>query len=171
VKINKPCFSGAKELRLIVHMSPPETAIALMLAVMRNTTARQNSVTDKQMGKQDPIEIDRDGILAEMAFGKQFNLYPDLSVYPRKGGADLITHNNLKVDVKATRYKNGRLLIHVDKSVQEVHIYALAVVDGDTVDLIGYIKSIDAMQEKNLKDLGHGVGYAIDQSSLTPFKE
>jgi hypothetical protein len=123
------------------------------------------------MGKQDPIEIDRDGILAEMAFGKQFNLYPDLSIYPRTGGADLGSHKGFRVDVKSTRYKNGKLLIHMEKSIDEVDIYALAIVDGNTVDLIGYIKSIDAMQEKNLRDLGHGVGFVIDQSLLKPFKE
>lgn len=152
-------------------MTPSESAIALTLAVMRNTTARVNNVADKQMGKQDPIQIDRDGILAEMAFGKQFNLYPDLSVYPRKGGADLITHQGLKIDIKATRYKSGRLLIHIDKDVQEVDIYVLGVVDGDSVDFVGYIKSKEAIQPQNLKDLGHGSGYVIEQSNLKKFKE
>ena len=156
---------------MIVHMTPSESAIALTLAVMRNTTARINNVADKQMGKQDPIQIDRDGILAEMAFGKQFNLYPDLSVYPRKGGADLITHQGLKVDIKATRYKSGRLLIHIDKDVNEVDIYVLGVVDGDSVDFVGYIKSKEAIQPQNLKDLGHGSGYVIEQSNLKKFKE
>jgi len=152
-------------------MTPSESAIALTLAVMRNTTARQNNVADKQMGKQNPIEIDRDGILAEMAFGKQFNLYPDLSVYPRKGGADLITHKGMKIDVKATRYKSGRLLIHIDKPVEEVDIYVLGIVDGDDVDLVGYIKSAEAIQPQNLNDLGHGSGYVIEQSDLKKFKE
>jgi len=156
---------------VIVHMTPSESAIALTLAVMRNTTARVNGVTDKQMGKQDPIQIDRDGILAEMAFGKQFNLYPDLSVYPRKGGADLITHQGLKIDIKATRYKSGRLLIHIDKDVEEVDIYVLGVVDGDSVDFVGYIKSKEAIQTQNLKDLGHGSGYVIEQTNLKKFKE
>lgn len=156
---------------MIVNMTPSESAIALTLAVMRNTTARQNNVADKQMGKQNPIEIDRDGILAEMAFGKQFNLYPDLSVYPRKGGADLITHNGMKIDVKATRYKSGRLLIHIDKPVEEVDIYVLGIVDGDDVDLVGYIKSAEAIQPQNLNDLGHGSGYVIEQFNLKKFKE
>ena len=156
---------------MIVNMTPSESAIALTLAVMRNTTARQNNVADKQMGKQDPIQIDRDGILAEMAFGKQFNLYPDVSVSPRKGGADLITHNGMKIDVKATRYKSGRLLIHIDKPVEEVDIYVLGIVDGDDVDLVGYIKSAEAIQPQNLNDLGHGSGYVIEQSDLKKFKE
>jgi len=156
---------------MIVSMTPSEASIALTLAVMRNTTARQNNVADKQMGKQNPIEIDRDGILAEMAFGKQFNLYPDLSVYPRKGGADLVTHAGLKLDIKATRYKSGRLLIHIDKPVEEVDIYVLGIVDGDTVDFVGYIKSADAIQPQNLNDLGHGSGYVIEQKNLKKFKE
>lgn len=152
-----------------MNMSPPEAAIAQVLAVMRNTTARQNGVTDKQMGKQDPIEIDRDGILAEMAFGKAFNLYPDLTVYPRKGGADLIGRTGKKIDVKATRYKMGRLVIHIDKPVDEVDIYVLAIVSGDDVDLIGYIESSKAIRQENVRDLGHGDGYVIEQEQLKKF--
>ena len=155
---------------MIVNMTPSESAIAHMLAVMRNTTARQNGVADKQMGKQDPIEIDRDGIIAEMAFGKAFNLYPDLSIYPRKGGADLIGRNKKKIDVKATRYKTGKLVIHIDKPVDEVDVYALAIVDGDDVDLIGYIESEKAIKQENIRDLGHGEGYVIDQEVLIKFR-
>ena len=151
---------------MIVNMSPPEAAIAQVLAVMRNTTARQNGVTDKQMGKQDPIEIDRDGILAEMAFGKAYNLYPDLTVYPRKGGADLISKTGKRIDVKATRYKTGRLVIHIDKPVDEVDVYVLAIVDGDDVNIVGYIESVKAIRQENVSDLGHGKGYVIEQDQL-----
>jgi hypothetical protein len=152
-------------------MSPPESAMALTLAVMRQTNSRASGVVNKQMSKQNPIEIERDGVLSEMAFGKQFNLYPDFSVHPRKGGADLITHQGLRVDIKATRYKSGRLLIHIDKTVEDVDIYVLAIIDGDDVDFVGYIKSADAIKQEYVKDLGYGVGYVIEQTSLTKFKE
>jgi hypothetical protein len=156
---------------MIVSMSPPESAMALTLAVMRQTNSRASGVVNKQMSKQNPIEIERDGVLSEMAFGKRFNLYPDFSVHPRKGGADLITHQGLRVDIKATRYKSGRLLIHIDKTVEDVDIYVLAIIDGDDVDFVGYIKSADAIKQEYVKDLGHGVGYVIEQTSLTKFKE
>jgi hypothetical protein len=152
-------------------MSPPESAMALTLAVMRQTNSRASGVVNKQMSKQNPIEIERDGVLSEMAFGKRFNLYPDFSVHPRKGGADLITHQGLRVDIKATRYKSGRLLIHIDKTVEDVDIYVLAIIDGDDVDFVGYIKSADAIKQEYVKDLGYGVGYVIEQTSLTKFKE
>jgi len=156
---------------MIVSMSPPESAMALTLAVMRQTNSRASGVVNKQMSKQNPIEIERDGVLSEMAFGKRFNLYPDFSVHPRKGGADLITHQGLRVDIKATRYKSGRLLIHIDKTVEDVDIYVLAIIDGDDVDFVGYIKSADAIKQEYVKDLGYGVGYVIEQTSLTKFKE
>tara|TARA_R110000822_G_scaffold14535_1_gene50987 strand:+ start:5380 stop:5874 length:495 start_codon:yes stop_codon:yes gene_type:complete len=155
---------------MLVQMTPAETVIALTLAVMRNTTARQHNVADKQMGKQDPIEIDRDGLLAEMAFGKKNNLYPDFTIGPRQGGADLITHNGLTIDVKATRYKTGRLVIHSAKQIKDADLYVLGIVSDNAVDLVGYIKAIDALKEENIGDLGHGKGYLIEQSRLTKFK-
>lgn len=154
-----------------MEMTPVEANIAQTLAVMRHTVCRVNDVPDKQMGEQDPIQIDRDGVLAEMAFGKAFNLYPDFSIYPRKGGADLIGRNGKKIDVKATRYKTGRLLIHIEKEVTEVDIYVLAIVDGNTVDLVGYITAQDAMKEENIGDLGRGRGYVIERDQLKLFKE
>jgi len=156
---------------MIISMTPSETAIAQVLAVMRNTNARHNNVTDKQVSKQSPIEIDRDGVLSEMAFGKAFNLYPDLAVKSTRSGVDLVGKNGNRIDVKSTRYKAGRLIIHIDKPLDEVDIYALAIVDGDNVDLVGYIKATDAMKKENIKDLGYGDVYVIEQNALIKFKD
>jgi hypothetical protein len=38
------------------------------------------------------------------------------------------------------------------------------------VDLIGYIESENAIKPENIKDLGHGEGYVIDQEELIKFK-
>lgn len=156
---------------MIISMTPSETAIAQVLAVMRNTNARHNNVADKQVSKQSPIEIDRDGVLSEMAFGKAFNLYPDLAVKSTRSGVDLVGKNGNRIDVKSTRYKAGRLIIHIDKPLDEVDIYALAIVDGDNVDLVGYIKATDAMKKENIKDLGYGDVYVIEQDALIKFKD
>jgi hypothetical protein len=51
-----------------------------------------------------------------------------------------------------------------------VDVYALAIVDGDDVDLIGYIESEKAIKQENIRDLGHGEGYVIDQEVLIKFK-
>ena len=156
---------------MIVHMSQTEAIIAQMLGMMRGMTHKSNGLVDKQMGMQDPLEIDRDGMLAEMAAAKHLNLWPDLSIRPNKSLSDLIGRKGDRIDVKSTRYKAGRLLIHRDKVVDDVDIYILAIVDVNNVDLVGYISSKDAIQEKNLADIGHGLTYVIPQTMLTKFKD
>jgi hypothetical protein len=156
---------------MIVHMSHTEAILAQMLGVMRNLAARTNGVVDKQMGTQDPIEIDRDGVLSEMAVAKHLNLWPDLSIRSEKVLSDLIGRKGDRIDVKSTRYKTGRLLIHRDKKVDDVDVYILAIVDVNDVDLFGFISSKDAIQEKNLDDLGRGLTYVIPQTMLTKFKD
>ena len=151
---------------MIVDMTPQECAIAHLLAVMRHSTCRSNNINDKQMGGQDAIEIDRDGILVKMTVGKPINRYPDFSIYPRKGGVDLVGANGKKIDVKSTRYKNGKLLVHKDKSSEEIDVYILVVIDERTANVVGYIESAEVFKDENLRDLGHGVGYAIEQEKL-----
>lgn len=151
-----------------IELNPQEVLLAHQLAVARNNSCRANGVADKQMGKQDPIQIDWDGALAELACGKVLNYYPDLSISPRKGGADLISRKGKRIDVKATRYKEGKLAIHLSKTVEDADIYILAVVDGSTVHIKGYINAIDAIKEENISDLGHGKSYVIHQSMLLP---
>lgn len=151
-----------------VLMDESECRIALHLAKCRNSVCRSNNIVDKQMGDQDAIQIDYDGMLAELAVAKQFNVYPDLSISPRHGGADL-TLRGLKADVKASRYKKAHLCIHKDKDPKAVDMYILTIVDGQSVEIVGFIESKDAIRDENLGDLGHGEGYVIPQERLSRF--
>lgn len=144
--------------------------MAHALAVMRQLANRGQGVTNLQMARQDPIQIERDGVLAEMAFGKAYNLWPDLSVAPRHGGPDLIGRNGWRIDVKATRRANGRLLVPTYKPAGDVDIYVLAIVTDTEVDLIGYIDAAQAQHPDNLQDLGYGPTYVIAPERLTPLR-
>jgi len=151
-------------------MNRQEIAIANLIGNLRNCVARSLNVGDKKMGKQDPLEIDVDGMLAEMAFCKAWNIYPDYTINPRQGGVDAITKNGTKVDIKSTRNPNGRLLIHKNKKVGEVDRYVLAIIDGDKVYLVGFIDEKSALDSKYLNDLGHGEGFVIPRAALIPFE-
>jgi hypothetical protein len=153
-----------------VHMTPQERDWAFLMGVQRNAVARSQNINDQQMGKQNPVEIDFDGMLAEMAFCKAWNIYPDFTIHPRQGGVDAITKQGTKVDVKATRVPNGRLLIHRNKKIGEVDRYVLAIIDGDKVNLVGFIDEQSALDSKYLDDLGHGEGFVIPRAALIPFE-
>lgn len=156
---------------MIISMHPAELAVAYTLAVMRNSVARGHNVPDKQMGDQDPVEIDWDGIVGELAMAKAYNLFPDLTVSPRSGGHDLVGRNGKTIDVKTTRHKNGRLLAELGKESKRSDMYVLAVRSGATVLLAGWAPAALLLQDENIRDLGHGRGYALDQTDLRPMPE
>jgi hypothetical protein len=157
---------------LIVKLSDSELAVATMVALARRSSARGGNVHDAQVGKQDPFDIDLDGMLAEMAFAKQFNYYPEFTVGPRSGGADFVGRLGQTIDVKATRHKNGRLLATTKKNLDPCDVYVLAIVlSNREIDLVGYANKEDLFIEKNLINLGHGTGYGMSQETLRKFKE
>jgi hypothetical protein len=149
-----------------VILSEEEIKIAKFLGKKRRESARAGFVKDTQIGKQNPIDIDVDGVLAELAFAKCFNLYPDLSVGPRSGGADF-TVNNKTIDIKATRYVNGKLLATIKKAKDPCDYYVLAVINKDNdVKLCGMAPKERLFLEENIVDLGHGKGYCSSQEKL-----
>ena len=154
---------------MIVKLDPDEVLICEQLGRMRSLIARSAGVTDAKMGNQDGSEADVMGMKAEYAFSKHFNTFPDLGLTPRSGSPD----GKLKgytYDIKSTTYKNGRLLA-TKKINHDVDMYVLCIVDNSEVDIKGYVMKNDFIQEKNLKDLGHGEGYCLDQNLLEKFKD
>ena len=155
---------------ITVRMTRAERMISVVVAGMRHAENQNGRATDKQKGDQDPAEIEADGVLAEMAFGKYFGYYPDFTTHPRRGGPDFIRRDGKKVDVKSTRRPHGSLVIILDKDKDEIDWYVLAIVDRDDVHLIGYTTAADAMVEDNIRDLGWGKTYFVDQQDLVQFE-
>lgn len=153
---------------MIVKLQPDEVLICEQLGRMRSIIARSSGVKDAKVGTQDGSEADVMGMKAEYAFAKQFNTFPDLGLTPRSGSAD----GKLKgysYDIKSTTYKSGRLLA-TKKENPDVDMYVLCIVDNSEVDIKGYAMKKDLIQPSNLKNLGHGEGYCMDQSELKSFK-
>ncbi len=153
------------EIDLELH----EIAICRMIGNMRSVINRSTSVTNLQMGKQDPLSIDEDGVIGEYAFCKYWNVFFDPTIKPRSGTADCELMDKA-FDIKTTRRLDGRLLAGL-KSNPEIECYALAIIQENKVILPGYALSAELIREENVKDLGHGNGYVLDQSKLRQWKE
>lgn len=152
-----------------VFLTDAEMVMVHMLGGMRAITGRAAGVQDKKMGPQSGVSIDEDGMVAEYAFCKHFNLFPDLVPGPRSGTYDCI-YMGKRIDIKSTRHANGRLLATL-KDNPDVDVYVLGIIDGQTVHFPGYAKKSALCREENKTSLGHGVGYAMDQKDLTPWKK
>lgn len=155
---------------MTITLTDIEMATINILANTRTLVARGSGVVDKKIGKQSGVDIDIDGLMGEYAFCKWHNIFPDLISSPRSGSYDCLLKGK-RFDIKTTRYKSGRLLC-TTKDNPDVDIYALAIIDpsNSSVSFVGYSTKDNLRKEENLKDLGHGKGYCLEQSQLKKFK-
>lgn len=147
-----------------IEITTEMRVLASILGSMRTMVARANKVRDAKMGDQHGVDGDQVGILGELAFCRLMNVWPDIGLTPRSGSADAIV-KGYRWDVKTTTVKNGRLLSTL-KHNPDVDLYALAIIDGDTVIFPGYATAEELHHETRIKNLGHGEGYVMDQSEL-----
>jgi hypothetical protein len=155
---------------LRIELNSAEKSLAINLAIARNENARSKGKPNFKLGKQADWLTDLEGIAGEIAACRYFKVYPDtetnLTVLP---GFDLMTWKGSRVDVKTTKYRNGKLLATLKKDVNACDIYVLVVGEFPTYELVGYATSGELIQEKNIMDLGHGKGYALSQDDLRRF--
>jgi hypothetical protein len=153
----------------IIELSRPEALLCQQIGIMRRLSNRGSRVADAQVGKQDPWQIDVDGVVGEYAVAKAMNLFFDPTIEIRAGGADLIARDGKTIDVKTSRHKDAHLQSRLEKAKNPCDFYFLVIVDGWVAEIIGFAKKGDLFQEANIKDVGHGPGYLLAQEYLIPF--
>lgn len=151
-----------------VVLSASEMMTCRLLGNFKSAATRGAGVADAQMGKQNPLDIDEMGVMAEYAFCKYHNIFFDPTVHARSGTYDCVLKGK-RVDVKSTNYPDGKLIATI-KGNADVDVFVLAVITGNVVRFPGYISAKLLYQDSNLTNLGHGTTYAIDQGMLTPWK-
>ena len=139
-----------------VTLTTREMAICMMMGALRMW----------QGAKLDTTIIDKDkaspqGFMAEYAFSKQFNLHMDIIGNLEKDSFDFISKDGATIDIKSTNYLDGNLVF---KNMKH-DIYVLAIVDGNTVDLVGYATN-EMILEAGKKDLGHGPSWFVNRKEL-----
>ena len=151
-----------------VQLDNIDIIICEMIGRMRNIVNRNFKVKDNKVGTETSVNIDVQGFLAEYAFAKHFNTFPDFDLRPRSGSYDAF-YKGYRYDIKSTRRKNGRL-ITTTKINPDVDIYILAIVDDTEVDFIGYAFKDELIRAENIIDLGYGDTYVLERNKLHNFK-
>lgn len=158
-------------MSVIVTLDPGEMAVAEHLALLRRCVNKTVNLTDQRRdNRRQAITLEILGTVAEIAFCKRFSAYPDLTINPRRGGADVVLRGK-RWDIKATDHGNGRLITTVGKTHGSADYYALAVVDDCRVDFIGWAPSARLIDDSAVKDLGHGPTYVLERDQLQPFPD
>lgn len=153
-----------------VPVTPWDTTLAHLLSSLRHHVNRVGKVVNQKIGPQSEMRTDLDGMLAELAFCRAFNYYPDLTITPRAGGWDAVARTGQTVDVKATRHADGKLLAAMNKERSDADLYVLAIVSDTSVRFVGWATAEELLAEKNIVTLGYGPVYALPQDKLRPFR-
>jgi len=148
-----------------VNLNGAEQELAIRLAAMRHAVCRKTGIKNSKIGPQSNFLTDLIGIGGELAVAKALNVYPDLTIFPRVGGADLVSQKGARIDVKTTDNPAGRLLVR-PHSVDNADIYILVIADFPEFDLAGYATKEEVFSEGNEDDLGHGKTFVVERGSL-----
>jgi hypothetical protein len=154
---------------MIVTLDIGEMATIRVMAAMRRSTNQVTHITDRRISSDhDDFHDEMNGLVAEVAFAKHFNVYPDIGCSPRAGGHDCIV-NGQKVDIKAVTGRNHRLIAAPWKNGQAADLYVLGIVAGNEVDFVGWAWATELICSETITDLGHGPTHALNQSQLHEF--
>ena len=148
----------------LIKLNEAEQRLCKFLAKQRFANARNKKIKNSKIGKQSDEFTDLNGIGGEMSFCKKFNCYPDLEIAAWSSHEDNgdVIYKGKKIDVKTTKYSTGRLLVVTWKK-ETVDYYALIVGEFPDYEFKSHKETIN---KNNIKDLGYGETYAVEQNNL-----
>lgn len=155
-----------------VELKPSEYSMAVYLSSVREFVNKMSGINDRQMGRDDGFKIGVDGLVAEFAVCKHFNVMPDLSFEPRGGGYDCVIKNR-RVDVKSTKVDRWDVFIPARKKTNNVDRYIWCWVDYRTAYILGWFAPEDIFNDDNLQQSPRAseYHYAIDLRQSRKFSE
>lgn len=147
-----------------VTLSKTELFLAQKWGEARYNNARSKGVFDAKIGDQSCAYTDQEGMAAELAFCKLFNIYPDLNLaLDHEYDCE---YKGKKVDVKVTKYKTGKLLATLKKKASDIDVFALMVGENGTYEFKGFAYFDELVNDANIGNLGKGNGYVLGQEKL-----
>lgn len=155
-----------------IILDPTEQLIVEFIAIERQRNKeRFNVSTDKQYASSNPVDLNREGFGAEMAFCIWDNVYPDFTIHNRQGGYDAIDSMGRRVDVKCS---NTRFLLAPEhKHVEDCDIFVLISGKFPSYKLEGWLPAERLLSPFNL-DYHFGKdkkSYAVFIDNLNPMWE
>ena len=160
-----------------VPVTDAEVAYCHIFGALRSAVNQCANIRDNALGNQDKVALNIQGLIAEIAFAKQFNLYPDVLLFPRKGGCDGIIKMtrdgkdySVRYDIKSTPYPTGHLTSNLNYN-ENVDIYILGIIYPYLVDFVGFAKKTELIMESNIDNLKFKDTYCLPQDKLRPIED
>jgi hypothetical protein len=153
---------------ILIKLDEHEVNLCKYIGEQRSMVNRSNNIHDAKIGSHNGVDADIQGFMAEYAFAKHINVFPDFGITPRSGSCDGTTRKGRRYDIKSTCRKNGNLLSTL-KVNEDIDYYVLAYVYDNIVEFIGYAHKTKLIKKENIKDLGYGKVYFLSHEMLKKF--
>ena len=158
-----------------VFLSTAEQKLAHYVAKNRNGNNRYFNVTNLKISAEDPHTVDLEGIAGELAFCRLFNVYPDIDTdreppHPLYDAVIPPIPPGFRIDVKTTKYDNGKLLVDARKGVKTEAVDFYVLMTGTfpgPYTFRGFIAREHIIQPHKLGLLCGYKSYMAEQSELT----
>ena len=113
-------------------------------------------------------ESDLLGVMGEYCVSKYLKIPIDTEVNLNGDGGEVdMWLGDWSIQVKATKYNNGRLVFNTLNEMKSlIDVLTICDINTRTINIAGYISHKDMLANMYEKDLGFGVRYCIDQECL-----
>ena len=146
-----------------------EQKVCEYIAKERYNNARKKGITDNKKGPQSNYDTDLEGVASEMAAAKLLNVWPDIQI------EEIPTHDLIvgkyTVDVKATKYRTGKLIDALHKKDKACDYYMLMLGTFPEYSLGGFCKKEKLLTKETITNLGWGELHALEQDQLLSLEE
>jgi hypothetical protein len=132
-----------------IILDPFEVDLAAYIAKVRSSNNRDRGIEDKAMAHRIPEKIAVDGMVAEFAVCKYYNVYPDLSSEFKYDRPDCEMYGRT-VDVKSTTFGKTSVYLPARKARSAIDRYIWTWVEGRRVWILGWFAPSDLFKEVNL---------------------
>lgn len=149
-----------------ITLDSGEMATARMEATLRRYINEELGSREKHFSRN-AFTDEVNGLVAELAFAKWMNVYPDLG-RPRAGSYDCLVKGK-RVDVKAVQKPGDQLIAPSWKKLDCADIYVLGIVTDNEVNFVGWVPAEEFICTERITDLGYGPTYVLPQSGLRQF--
>tara|TARA_R100000951_G_C2511470_1_gene140574 strand:+ start:24 stop:548 length:525 start_codon:yes stop_codon:yes gene_type:complete len=114
-------------------------------------------------------ESDLLGVMGEYAVSKALKIPFDTEVNLKGDGGETDLYlGEWSIQVKATKYNNGRLVFNtVEEMKSLIDVLTICDLKTKTVNIAGYISHKEMIKKMYKKNLGFGDRYCINQDDLT----
>ena len=160
-------MTGVKHTEIILTDS--EQKIADFIAKVRTKTSRAKGIKNLKVGPQSPEQTELEGAGSELAAAKILNVWPDLS--SGKSSVEDFTYNGFTVDVKTTKYPNGRLILPLYKKQKACDYYVLMVGTFPKYKCVGVASKNKLIDDKNITSFGWNNHHALEQAELMSIED